>query len=301
MKLRRRVESLPISVFSDVPLSNYTTWQVGGEANFFLLPENLRQVSLALKLAETLELPWYPLGNGSNVLFPEEGYPGLVIKLGRNLSAVQQNGSSVRVQSGAPLGQLLQTARRAGSNCFNFLYGIPGTVGGGIMMNAGAYGSQLSDHVKEVRYFDREGQLHSLRAGDCQFGYRTSLFQDSSAIIMDAEFELTGSSDQSPLSDLKDMRNQALPRKYPSAGCVFKNPPEEEVSAGELLDRSGCKGLRVGDAVVSSRHANFILNLGAARSGDIASLIDIMRERVYKEFGITLVTEVDIASPQTTN
>ncbi|MFW6012777.1 MAG: UDP-N-acetylmuramate dehydrogenase [Candidatus Bipolaricaulota bacterium] len=283
-------------LYREVPLSPYTSWRVGGPADYFFQPENSTQLYQGLQFAIRNSIPWFILGRGSNVLFPEEGYRGLVIQMGSRYSrlALSTTGHNVRVLSGLPVSKLARIESPSGTQPLSFLGGIPGSVGGAIVMNAGAVGKEISDFLVSIRYLDESGHVWEVGPNECGFDYRTSLFQDSTHIIMDAELRLPMTGQGLSLTDLLKERSRKLPLGLPSAGCVFKNPDEYELSAGELIDRAGCKGWRIGDAMVSEKHANFILNLGSARSRDILRLIDSVRERVYKQFGVALNREIQM-------
>jgi len=275
-----------------VSLRGFTTWHVGGPARFFCQPKSTEQVKRAINFANEMGLDIKTIGNGSNLLVPDEGYDGLVIRLGSNLGEAEIHDRSINAAAGASLYKLADITNKAGSRCFNFLTGIPGTVGGGITMNAGAYGREISDYLKSVKYIDGQGEIHEYSHRPGRFDYRKSPFLDSEKIIVEAEFKLDYTEDQPKMSEILESRRKKLPYSKPSAGSVFKNPTKCDKTAGELLDRAGAKGFTVGDAVVSHQHANFILNKGHATAKNIQNTIDILRNRVYKEFGVTLVTEV---------
>ncbi len=279
----------------DVPLSGFTTWNVGGASRFFCQPGSLDQIRAAIDFANRLDLEILLIGNGSNLLVPDRGFDGLAIRLGPDFGALEKDGPLLRASGGTSLYKLADSANESGSDCFNFLTGIPGTVGGGLAMNAGAFGWSISDYLNKFSYADLRGEVHERRRTDQSFGYRTSPFQrGSDKILLEAEFELDYEVDQPDMGEILEIRREKLPYSYPSAGSVFKNPPGLDSSAGELLDEVGAKGLTVGGATVSHQHANFILNKGQATAKNIRKTIDILRDRVYKEFGVTLVTEVTV-------
>jgi UDP-N-acetylmuramate dehydrogenase len=277
----------------DVPLSGFTTWNVGGPARYFCQPKSLAQLRRALQFADELDLETILLGNGSNLLVSDEGFDGLAVRLGSGFGEMEASGDTIKASAGTPLYKLADAANKAGSSCFNFLTGIPGTVGGGLVMNAGAFGSEISDYLVELSYLGSGGELHEVTAKTVGFNYRSSPFQDcSDKILLEATFELDRNADQPDMSEILELRREKFPYSKPSAGSVFRNPTEIDMSAGELLDKVGAKGFSVGDAAVSHQHANFILNKGHATAKNIRKAIDILRNRVYKEFGVTLVTEI---------
>ncbi len=277
----------------DVPLKGFTTWNVGGPARYFCQPESLDQLRKAIAFANEFDLETLFLGNGSNLLAPDDGFDGLAVRLGPGFGNTESDGNLLRAAAGTPLYKLADIANKAGSSCFNFLTGIPGTVGGGLVMNAGAFGSEISDYLAEITYLGPEGEVHENSGKEIGFDYRSSFFQEGSeSIILEAEFELDHQTNQPSMGEILELRREKFPYSKPSAGSVFKNPTEVDMAAGKLLDEVGAKGFSVGDAAVSHQHANFILNKGHATAKNIQKAIDILRNRVYKEFGVTLVTEI---------
>lgn len=280
-------------VEKEVPLSEFTTWNVGGPARYFCEPESLDQLRQTIAFAEEFDLETLFLGNGSNLLVSDEGFPGLAVRLGPGFGDLVKDGDKIRASAGTPLYKLADLASKAGSGCFNFLTGIPGTVGGGLVMNAGAFGSEISDYLIELSYLDPQGGIHEVSRKDVEFNYRSSPFQGGpDKIVLEAEFKLDRDATQPDMSEILELRREKFPYSKPSAGSVFKNPTEVDMTAGQLLDEVGAKGFSVGNAAVSHQHANFILNKGHATAKNIQKLIDILRDRVYKEFGVTLVTEI---------
>ncbi|MFP4507661.1 MAG: UDP-N-acetylmuramate dehydrogenase [Candidatus Acetothermia bacterium] len=273
-------------------LGNLTTWGVGGPAEFFCAPDSIGEAVAAVDFAWEEELPYRIIGNGSNVLIGDEGYPGLIINPRSGLGGIEVEGKTLRAGATASLNELAVTANEYGSQCLNFLTGIPGTVGGGVAMNAGAHGKEISEYLKTVSFIDESGKVRKTSDLSEAFGYRESPFREPGKIVLEVEFELDYDERQPEMEQLLHSRKEKIPYEERTAGCVFKNPDHHEKTAGELLDKAGAKGLRVGDAVVSHQHANFILNKGHATAKNIQNLIDICRHRVYKEFGVTLVTEV---------
>ncbi|MFB6290723.1 MAG: UDP-N-acetylmuramate dehydrogenase [Candidatus Bipolaricaulia bacterium] len=277
----------------NVPLSGYTTWNVGGPARYFCQPESLNQLRRAIGFADEFDLELLFIGNGSNLLVGDEGFDGLAIRLGSGFGNLETHGDFLTASAGTPLYKLADAANKAGSSCFNFLTGIPGTVGGGIVMNAGAFGSEISDYLTEVSYLDTRNEVRDISRKEVDFNYRSSPFQDRpDKIVLEAKFKLDPDALQPDMSEILDLRREKFPYSKPSAGSVFQNPTEVDMTAGELLDEVGAKGFSVGDAAVSHQHANFILNKGHATAKNIQKAIDILRNRVYKEFGVTLVTEI---------
>lgn len=278
----------------DVYLNKYTSWNIGGPARFFCEPESVRELRRGINFAKENGLDWTVIGNGSNLLVSDSGYDGMVIRIGPRFSDLSVKNEFIHVQSGGPLYNLADVANDYGCSCFNFVTGIPGTVGGAVTMNAGAFGHEVSDFITAIAYLNERGEVKHRNDLDGCFSYRKSSFLGGEEIVIGAQFELTQSSQQPSMSEFLSRRRNKLPYSFPSAGSVFKNPSHADKTAGEMLDLVGAKGIRVGDAVVSHKHANFIVNKGNATAKNVRNLIDILVKRVYKEFGVTLVTEIEV-------
>jgi UDP-N-acetylmuramate dehydrogenase len=275
-------------------LKYHTSLRVGGEARYFVRPGTVEDVRESLAFAAEEGLSWVAMGNGTNILFPDEGYNGIVLQIGsgmREMRLDQVEGTLV-VQAGESLGSAIHFLHAHGLGDFDFLSGIPGAVGGALAMNAGVPEGTISDLVRRVRALNELGETVTLEQEECGFGYRQSIFQAERLIILAAEFQVGGGREWDLRALWEHRRRQ--PTGLPSPGCVFKNPPGDH--AGRLIDLAGLKGYRVGGAAISSLHANFIVNEGGASAADILRLIDIARERVYKEFGVDLETELEIIS-----
>jgi UDP-N-acetylmuramate dehydrogenase len=241
-----------------------------------------------LKFAKEHNLPWVVIGNGTNILFPDKGYKGVVIKLS-GMRERKLNGDMIRLGAGVSLGGVINHLHAYCFNDFDFLVGIPGTVGGALAMNAGIPQGTISDLVKEVKALTPDGEIVTLSKEMCRFSYRTSLFQQEKIIILEGLFKLGCGKEW----DIKELiQRRANQPRLPSPGCVFKNPPGSK--AGELIDKAGLKGYKIGEAVISTTHANFIVNEGGARCADVLKLIDFAQEKVYKDFGINLELELEV-------
>jgi len=278
----------------DEPLARHTSLGVGGPADYFASPATAAELIAAINYARELGLPWLVLGNGTNVLFPDEGYHGLVVHLGRNFSGRRIEGERFYVQAGAGLGEAISYLRARGFYDLDGLVGIPGTIGGAVAMNAGIPEVTISENLISVTALTEKGELLILRREECSFGYRSSIFRQRPWVVLAAEFRLGGERRFEPGVLLK-RRRERQPMGVRSAGCIFKNPAGP-MSAGELIDAVGLKGLRVGGAMISKVHANFIVNLGGATASDILHLIDIARNKVYKEFRVELRPELVVVS-----
>ncbi|MDD5044745.1 MAG: UDP-N-acetylmuramate dehydrogenase [Candidatus Omnitrophica bacterium] len=285
--LRKRLKS---GVF----LSRYTTFRIGGKARFFIEPKNVKELTAVIKEARKAKVPYYILGNGSNLLVSDKGINGVVIKLSSpyfKKASFKKN--IIDAGAGLNLGQMIEKARNKGLGGCEFLSGIPATVGGAVMMNAGARGDSISGLIKEVKVLDKNGKVGTLGKGKLKFGYRKSNL--SQYILLSAKIKLEkrpkGEIGQR-ISDYLSVRRQTQDTGKPNAGCVFKNPAGD--SAGRLIDLCGLKGKRVRDAQVSFRHANFIVNRGRAKAEDVLKLASFVKQRVKERFGVALEEEIKI-------
>ncbi len=270
------------------PLARHTTFRVGGIAAYYALPESPDALSRMIAVCRAHSVPHIIIGAGSNILFSDSGYSGVVITTAR-LNTVTIAPPYVDVGAGVPLAVLLERLHSAGFHSLDFLAGIPGTVGGAIAMNAGIPARTIATAVTWVQAIDNKKTVQFDRSA-ARFTYRGSLFRTARLPIIAARLRVDGP--RYDAAALIARRSVVQPTSSPSAGCVFKNPPT--AAAGKLIDDAGLKGLRVGMAMVSEKHANFILNLGGARSADIRKIIDIVREKVYKSFRISLELEIEV-------
>ncbi len=271
------------------PLACHTTFRVGGRADIFHAPRTIEGLIGAIELCRSLGLRYAVVGGGSNVLFSDCGFRGVVLSTAAIRGAADAPWG-IRASAGEPLGQLIAGAERRGARSLNFLAGIPGTIGGAIAMNAGMRDRSIGDMVRSVLVLDPAGAVREVTARDCGFEYRGSAIRREGLIVLSAALGLDGPSfDREAVLGRKQMTQ---PLSLPSAGCIFKNPPGR--SAGELIDRSGLKGTTVGKAQVSEKHANFIVNLGGATSAEICKLIDIVRQKVYNTFHVGLDLEIEV-------
>lgn len=278
-------------------LSGFTTWNTGGPA-VMLKAESKGMLADILGVCTKEGIPWLVLGRGSNVLVSDDGFHGAVIRLTGALADAEWKdcpGSwTVRAGAGISLPRLAGAACTKGASGLAFAIGIPGTLGGAVCMNAGAYGSSISDRIEKVEELTLNGSFETVRPEDCGFQYRTSIFLDRGTIITGAVL-LLEKDDPAALRKeagrLLQMRRDKFPLEYPNAGSVFRKP-DEGVPPGKLIEDAGLKGTRVGDAMVSKKHANFIVNLGSAKSEDIRELIGVVREEVLVFSGILLHEEI---------
>lgn len=275
------------------PMKNHVTFRVGGPADFFVTPKNYEELSGVLKCCAKYEMPCYIMGNGSNLLVSDQGYRGVVIQLFRQLNDIQCEGNVIRAQAGALLSAVANRALEEKLTGFEFAAGIPGTLGGACVMNAGAYGGEMKDVLKSVTVLTREGERITLQKNELELGYRTSIIAKKDYIVLEAEIGLeVGDAEEikAVMDDLKERRTTKQPLEYPSAGSTFKRP--EGYFAGKLIQESGLQGFQVGGAQVSEKHCGFVINKDQATAADIAELIRQVQDRVEEKFGVRLETEV---------
>lgn len=291
---RLRAVSNQEQLLLNEPMANHTTFRVGGPADVFYMPEKVEQLSQALSWGRELDVPVLLIGNGSNLIVRDGGIRGLVICLGEHFSRIRVEGEELTAQAGASLKRVSTAAQEAGLMGLEFASGIPGTLGGGTAMNAGAYGGQISDVLLSADVLI-DGEVCTLTQTEMQMGYRTTLPLMQGYPVLSARFRLARDEQQEILDRMKRLnaqRREKQPLNYPSAGSVFKRP--EGFFAGALIQEAGLKGLTNGQAQVSEKHAGFIINLGTATAREILELIEEVRSRVYARSGISLETEVRI-------
>lgn len=288
---------------SDVLLSRYSTFQIGGRARFFAEPASTAELKSLLDFARQEDLAFLVIGKGSNILFPDEGFGGLVITLihfEQNRIIFDETKQSMTASSGINLYRLALAARDAGLGGLEFLSHVPGTLGGALVMNAGfsrmtGQKKEIGDWVEEVSVLDSEGEIRQLGRDDLSFQYRRTNL--AGFVILGARLKLYPADPKEIQAEIQSnfqYRNGVQDLRYPSAGSVFKNPQGGQGSSGQLIDKVGLKGKRIGGAMISDRHANFIVNLGGARSGDVLELIALAQERVLEAFGVQLEPEIRI-------
>ncbi len=292
------IDTLPLTGFRlrlrpEEPLAPRTTWRIGGPARFFAEVEGIDALAALLRWAAAEELPAIPLGKGSNVLVPDEGLDAVVFVLAGDLASVSIEAPLVRAGGGASLMSLAVTARNADLTGTEGLSGIPSSVGGAVRINAGAYGIEIFDLLEDVTLVSRVGEVRVVPAGTIPHGYRWSALCEGDEVVAAATLRLRPAGRDeidARLAEVREKRKKALPTG-PNAGSVFKNPSGDH--AGRLLEACGVKGLRVGGAEVSERHANVIVNAGGATAADVRGLMARMREAVRARFGVDLVPEVE--------
>lgn len=275
------------------PMSRHTTFRIGGPAELFLMPSTVDAVEAVIKVCREENLPYFILGNGSNLLVSDEGYRGVVIQMYKNLGAVQAEGTFIRAQAGALLSGIAAAAREASLTGFEFAAGIPGTLGGAVVMNAGAYGGEMRDVLKEVTVLTKDGTIKRLLSEELEMGYRTSVVKRLDYIVLEAVISLEKGDQTAICERMRELARQRIskqPLEYPSAGSTFKRP--EGYFAGKLIMDAGLRGYQVGGAQVSEKHCGFVINAGNATAQDVYRLMQDVQERVMDRFGVRLEPEV---------
>lgn len=274
------------------PMSAHTTFRIGGPADMLYEPQDNEELLAALECAKAENVPVTVIGNGSNLLVSDKGIRGLVIKIGKKFSGISKDGEYVTVKSGTKMSQFGMFALENELGGAEFAHGIPGSVGGGIYMNAGAYGGELKDIIVSAEYV-KDGKLCRIDKDDMQLGYRKSIFQSLDAVITSVTFKLKPDTRENILSrmnDFKSRRQEKQPLEYPSAGSTFKRP--EGYFAGALIEEAGLKGKSIGGAQVSEKHAGFIINTGNATAKDVCDLVEYIKKTVFESSGVMLETEI---------
>lgn len=277
----------------DEQMSQHTTFRIGGPADVFVMPENYEQIREVLRLCKEEKLPFFVLGNGSNLLVSDSGYRGVIIQMDRNMEEIRLDGEEIHACAGALLSSVAVAARNASLTGFEFAGGIPGTIGGAAVMNAGAYGGELKDVLKEVTVMTREGEILTIPAEKMEMGYRTSIIKTAGYLVLEAVISLKKGDEEAiraTMKDLSERRTEKQPLDYPSAGSTFKRP--EGYFAGKLIMDSGLRGYRAGGAQVSEKHCGFVINAGGATAEDVRSLMDHVIQVVREKYGVTLEPEV---------
>lgn len=291
--LNDRLREAGISVFPDEPMKKHTTFQVGGPADCFVKPQNAEEVRKTVTLCREMEIPYFILGNGSNLLVSDKGYRGAIIHIGKALGQVEVHGDCIRAGAGATLAKVAAKALEAGLTGLEFASGIPGSLGGAVVMNAGAYGGEMVQVIKNVAVLTKEGERKILGPSELDMGYRKSCILPMEYIVTEAELVLLPGEKEkikAKMEDLASRRREKQPLEFPSAGSTFKRP--EGYFAGKLIMDTGLCGFSVGGACVSEKHCGFVVNKGGATAEDVLCLCREVGRRVYEKFGVSLEMEV---------
>ena len=293
--LKEGLAAAGISYREQEPLAAHTTFKIGGPAAVFIQPAQEDQLCSAIALCRELSVPYYVLGNGSNTLFGDKGWNGAVICLAGLRGEVHQEGNNLWAPAGMPLNMLCMAALRASLTGLEFAYGIPGTVGGAVYMNAGAYGGEMKDVLVSVRHLNAQGEIVETPASELDLGYRHSIFEDNGDCILSAQVRLAPGDAQKiseQMNDLMGRRRDKQPLDKPSAGSTFKRPVG--AFAGALIDQCGLRGYRHGGAAISEKHCGFVVNLGGATCADVLALCQEVQTIVKEKTGFTLEKEIRV-------
>ena len=275
------------------PMNRHTTFRIGGPADCFLLPSSQEALQEIIKICSDEKLPYFILGNGSNLLVSDAGYRGVIIQLYRNYGEITAEGNMIRAKAGALLSQIAAAAKNASLTGFEFAGGIPGTLGGAVVMNAGAYGGEMKDILKEVTVMTEKGEILTLPAEELEMGYRTSIIKKKGYLVLGAVIVLEQGEQEVIKARMKELTEQRVskqPLEYPSAGSTFKRP--EGYFAGKLIMDAGLCGYQTGGAQVSEKHCGFVINKGNATATDVCRLMKDVQDKVKEQFGVTLEPEV---------
>ena len=280
-------------VLEQEPMARHTTFRIGGPADYFVELGSIEQIRAAIQVCREENLPWFVLGRGSNLLVSDKGYRGVILSIYKDFQKTEIQGETGTVQAGVLLTTLSGKVLDASLTGLEFASGIPGTIGGAVVMNAGAYGGEMKDIVRKVTVLDQDGEVRTLTCGEMQFGYRTSLAKKKGYIVLGAELTLKQGEKEKireEMQTLKAKRIEKQPLEFPSAGSTFKRP--EGYFAGKLIMDAGLRGAAVGGAQVSEKHCGFVVNTGNATAADVRELMRQVQGKVQEQFGVHLEPEV---------
>ncbi|MDD6492151.1 MAG: UDP-N-acetylmuramate dehydrogenase, partial [Firmicutes bacterium] len=269
------------------PMSKHTTFRVGGEASCFIRISDVGQLAALIPYLKMVEIPYFILGNGSNLLVGDKGYEGVILQIGSKMNRIQVEDTRIKVGAGVLLSQIARCAQENGLTGLEFASGIPGTIGGAVVMNAGAYGGEMKDILSGVRVLTKTGEIKVRPADELDLSYRHSRMMDEEEIVLEARLNLVQGSEaviRAKMDELRKKRTEKQPLDYPSAGSTFKRP--EGYFAGKLIEEAGLRGFRVGDAQVSEKHCGFVINRGEATAAQILELMRQVQERVKENSGV---------------
>lgn len=281
------------NILKDEPMSAHTTFRIGGPADYFAMPSSAEEIRRIVSLCIEQEIPYYIIGNGSNLLVGDKGFRGVIIQIFKNMRDIRTEGETVTAQAGALLSKVAAAAYDAGLTGFEFASGIPGTLGGAVRMNAGAYGGEMSQVLKSAAVLTAEGEVLTIPVEEMKMGYRTSIVSRMDYVVLGAQLVLSRGSKEdirAKMDELKEKRVSKQPLEFGSAGSTFKRP--EGYFAGKLIEDAGLRGFRIGNAQVSEKHCGFVINRGGATAAEVAELMDHIIRRVEETSGVRLQPEV---------
>ena len=283
------------NILINEPLKNHTTFKIGGEAMYIVTPSSIDEITGILKFLKTNNILFFILGNGSNILVKDEGFPGVVVKLGAPFSAISADGEKIIANAGVTLKKISNLALEHSLSGFEELSGIPGTLGGAIYMNAGAYQREIKDVLESVTYLDNDFNLKTENIENITMKYRETLFSEKNFIVLGATLKLNNGNKEKIAQRIREvtkMRTDKQPLSYPSAGSTFKRPVGH--FAGKLIEDAGLKGYTVGGAMVSEKHAGFVINFNNATCQDVLNLTEDVKKIIKEKFGVELELEVKV-------
>lgn len=289
------------NILANEPMKKYTTFRVGGPADIMVKPSTIEEIQFVVATCKENGVPYYVMGNGSNLLVDDLGFRGVIIQVYKNLGEVTISGNTVTAQAGALLSKIATKAAEEELTGFEFAHGIPGTLGGAVTMNAGAYGGEIKDVIVSAKVMNQDGKVYELSREELELGYRKSIVEKEGLIVLEATLSLQKGDKEAILAAMKDFngrRRDKQPLDKPSAGSTFKRPmPKEgeaQLYAGKLIEDSGLRGFRIGGAAVSDKHCGFVVNEGNATFKELTELIKYVQDTVKAKFGVYLETEVKI-------
>lgn len=284
----------PDQIKTDEDMGRHTTFRAGGPADYYVEPKTAGELAAVLRLCRLADMPYYILGNGSNLLVSDRGYHGVIVAMGQKAwSGIRAEGTNIRAGAGALLSAIARYALKESLTGLEFAAGIPGTLGGAVVMNAGAYGSEMKNVLASVTVLTAEGEVLAIDAAGLELGYRTSCILKKGYVVLEAELALKNGEEETiraAMDDLAAQRKSKQPLEYPSAGSTFKRP--QGYFAGKLIQDAGLRGFMVGGAQVSEKHCGFVINRNHATAADVMNLCREVQRRVYETAGVTLEMEV---------
>ncbi len=282
-------------LYFDESMKKHTTMKVGGNAKCLVAPTNINEIVAVLKFSKENKIDVFVIGNGSNVIVDDSGIDGIVLKISNKFSNIEVNDDKITALAGASMPLVSLTAKNNGLSGLEFACGIPGTIGGGARMNAGAYGSEMSNVIEKIKYIDEDLNLKEILAKDCKFSYRHSIFSENTQnIILEVTYHLEHADKkdiEEKMEEYKNLRISKQPLEYPNSGSIFRRP--EGYFVGKLVQDSGLKGKTIGGAQVSTKHTGFIVNIGNATCKDVKELIKFIQDTVFEKYNVKLETEVE--------
>lgn len=294
-KLAETVRAWGIPALEQEPLSLHTSFQIGGPARLFASPKNAEQLARLIRHCNEEKIRYFVLGKGSNLLADDRGFDGVIIEIGAGFNHLSCSGNTITCGAGVPLTKLALFAAAEGLAGLAFSYGIPGSVGGAVYMNAGAYGGEMKDVLASVTHLDEKGEIHTLQSGELDLGYRHSVYFDNRCIILEARLDMREgdpSAIRTEMEEFMSRRKASQPLEMPSAGSTFMRPPGK--FAGPLIECCGLKGYQIGGAQVSEKHAGFVVNAGGATAKDVLALVEHIQKTVLEKTDVQLNCEIKV-------